>query len=213
MRYTIGYIKHNEEVHSRYLGPSLESLLGEFDIISTSDEKSPAANYNDIIDQSPNDWIILCHQDISFSNTLILELDYTLSTLNAFDAKVGCLGIVGHTFNESKYDVKWSEPDDIYLLETCDCCFIVINKSNGLRFDQDTFDDFHLYVEDYCIQAQEFGGVYTIRSNASEGTSINTGKYISHHSATVTERGTAWGRYWEYKDILNKKWSRIIKTT
>ena len=54
MRFTIGYISHNEDVFNECLGKSLKDLRGEYDIITTTDEKYPAHNYNTIIDKSPN---------------------------------------------------------------------------------------------------------------------------------------------------------------
>ena len=48
-QFTIGYIRHNKYVYETYLGPSIDNLQGEFDLISTSDENKPATNYNELI--------------------------------------------------------------------------------------------------------------------------------------------------------------------
>ena len=36
MKFTIGYIDHNDDVYNKYLGPSLLNLSGDFDVIKTS---------------------------------------------------------------------------------------------------------------------------------------------------------------------------------
>jgi hypothetical protein len=56
MRFTIGYIEHDSEVFDKYLGKSINELIGDFDIIYTSSDKYPAENYNYIIEKSNNNW-------------------------------------------------------------------------------------------------------------------------------------------------------------
>lgn len=216
MKFTIGYINHNSDVFERHLNKSLRNLRGEFNIISTSSEECPAKNYNKIIEDSPNDWVILTHQDISFSEDLLDKIELTMKTLDEKESKYSALGLVGIDINTEDY--RWSNQEEIYELETCDCCFIVINKNNPVRFDSDLFDDFHLYVEDYCVSVKKFGSIYTILGVESyDSTSrdvVNIPESnIIHHSETVRLRGFTWGRYFEYKEKLNNKWKRKIKTT
>ena len=216
MRFTIGYINHNNDVFEKHLNKSLKNLRGEFDIISTSCEDCPAKNYNKIIDASTNDWIILTHQDISFSEDLLEKIELTMKTLDDKGCNYSALGLVGIDINTEEY--RWSNSEEIYELETCDCCFMVINKNNTVRFDSDLFNDFHLYVEDYCVSVKQFGSIYTIFGVESyDSTSRNVyplpESYIIHHSETVRLRGFTWGRYFEYKEKLNNKWGRKIKTT
>ena len=54
MKFTIGYIDHNDDVYNKYLGPSLLNLSGDFDVIKTSSLESPAVNYNHILKKSNN---------------------------------------------------------------------------------------------------------------------------------------------------------------
>ena len=218
MKFTIGYINHNKEVFDRCLGPSLSALRGDFEVISTTDEKFPAENYNHILDESTNEWIILTHQDISFSPDLLEKIELTIKTLDEANIKYSALGLVGRDYDSESYTVHWSTVDKIYRLETCDCCFIAIPKSNSIRFDEENFDEYHLYVEDYCMAANQLGGIYTIGGiNGAESKLIDSSKlplsYMLHHSATVNERGCAWGRYYEYKERLWKKWNKKVKTT
>lgn len=202
MKFAIGYIEHDKEVFDKYLGKSLSNLKGDFDVINTSDIKKPASNYNDIINLSKNDWIILTHQDISFSDDILYHIE---NTINEIEDDKFCIGLVGVT-NKGEY--KWSKDDEIFKLETVDCCFLVINKKHNIKFDEETFDDFHLYVEDYCVQ---IGNVYTIKGISGYKQSNNS--YISHHSVTLNKLGSCWGRYFEYKQKLWQKWNKKIMTT
>lgn len=217
MKFTIGYIDHRKDVFDLHLGPSLKSLNGDFDVISKSDKNYPAKNYNEIIEEAKSDWVILTHQDISFSSNLLECIEITIDKLNSESIKFSALGMVGRDFYDQGYLVHWSSMDKIRRLETCDCCFIVVNKNNPVRFDEVNFDEYHLYVEDYCVSAERIGGVFTIGGLIgleSTSTSENIpSSYIMHHSVTLNSRGCAWGGYSEYKSRLINKWNRSIKTT
>ena len=218
-RFTIGYIEHDPTTHKKYLGKSLEGLDGDFDIITTTDTKYPSENYNTIIDNSPNDLIILLHQDVSFGPELLENINRTIDVLKDNGLDFSSLGIVGRNYGITQYSVNWSSSKEIYRYETIDCCFIVINKKQGIRFDTETFDEYHLYVEDYCIKSQEKTGLgcYSILMDGSESKNapinIKDKPYIMHHSVTLNKRGSCWGRYYEYKNRLNIKYKRDIKTT
>jgi hypothetical protein len=203
MRFTIGYIEHNKEIFDKYLGPSLLKLNGDFEIIKTSDKKVPAINYNHIISESKNRFVILTHQDISFSETLLERIELTINQNPNF----GVLGLVGVDNNKKYY---WSDLNQQYELQTLDCCFIVIDKNNNVFFDNNTFDDFHLYVEDFCLQTKKTTGKspYTILITKNP----KTPHYLCHHSVTLRKLGSRWGKYNEYKQRLIKKWGDV-KTT
>ena len=210
-KFTIGYIRHNQEVFDRFLGPSIKNLDGDFDVISTTDQNFPASNYNQIIDSSDNNYVILTHQDVSFSSDLLSRIEATMNLVGDWSA----LAMVGVS-EDGIY--RWSKPSMSFAVSSADCCFIVIDKRHGVRFDEDTFDEYHLYVEDYCGQAKEKTGfpVYTILTSARESSpdklDDSMSSYLNHHSVTVNERGTAWGKYWEYRQKLEDKWPGI-KTT
>lgn len=203
MRFTIGYIDHNQDVFNKYLGLSLSKLKGEFDIIFTSDENKPAKNYNYILENSKNRYVILTHQDISFSDTLLERIEYTINQNPNF----GVLGLVG-VDNTKKY--YWSSPDEQFELQTLDCCFIVVDKEHNIFFDTETFDDFHLYVEDYCLQTKHITGKspYTILI----GKDPRKLDYLVHFSNTIKKLGGQWGEYKKYKSRLIEKWGDV-KTT
>lgn len=211
-KFTIGWISHDKEVHSRLLGPSLSALLGEFDTIQTTDSLMPAQNYNTIIRESETPYVCLTHQDATFSPDLLSCLEKTIESL---DDSWGALGMVGVT---DLGEYKWSKKDSIFQVDTLDCCFLVIKRDSGVFFDEETFNDYHLYVEDYCAQLKSQGkSAFTILTDACESPfnatySRESGSYLRHHSATVAKRGYCWGKYREYREKLEKKWPGI-KTT
>ena len=212
MKYTIGYIEHNQEVFDRLLGPSIKNLKGEFDVISVSDEKFPAENYNKLVSMAKTPYIILTHQDVSFSSDLLERIDLTMAALKD---NFGALGMVGVDKN---HQYHWSNSDRIYELDTADCCFLVIRTDNDIKFDEDIFNEYHLYVEDYCAQLSRLKNqkIYTIGTNSKESDPNDIyqlgNAFLNHHSCTVSSRGFCWGRYHEFRQKLENKWP-LIKTT
>lgn len=207
-QFTIGYIKHNEEIFNRYLGKSIASLEGDFEVIFTSDVDYPSKNYNFILEQSKTQYVILTHQDVSFPSYLLESIELTLDILQNNGIKPGVLGMVGVT-TEGKY--KWSSFDLIYSVDTLDCCFIVVNKEYGLKFNELDFDDYHLYVEDFCAQHNRLLGLknYTLAIDSEEISNVLYNKNMKfdklrHHSATISKRGFMWGRWKEYRLKLEK---------
>jgi len=77
-QFTIGYIRHNKYVYETYLGPSIDNLEGDFDVLSTTDENKPAANYNELISKCNTPYLILTHQDVTFSPNLLDRLKMTI---------------------------------------------------------------------------------------------------------------------------------------
>ena len=207
--FTFGWISHNKEAFEKYLGPSLEKIDGKYQSIFTDDSKNPAYNYNKIISECKTKWLILCHEDIAFSNDLLDQIKETIK-LNPDSKFFGMSGSNGNQIISS--DSK--ESRDIL---TADSCFIVIDTENlDLNFDENTFDDFHLYVEDFCVQLGEKGKTilcdYTEPYNYPDEKE-NKKKWILHGGSTYFKLGSQWGRYKEYKEKLNKKWGREIPTT
>ena len=211
--YTIGYINHDALVHSRYLGPSLAALQGQFDILSTTSLKCPASNYNDMIDRCTTPYLILTHQDVSFPPDLLACVDNTIAQVPEF----GALGMVG-VDDIGQY--RSSNLSHITRLLTMDCCFIVLRKDLEVRFDDKIFDGLHQYVEDYCGQLA-YGKkrqCYTILArNGHTITPEHTHPgpaqgYWYHHGYTYSRRGGCWGNWPEYHRLLLTKWPNIRTT-
>ena len=206
-QYTIGYIAHDPAVHTRYLGPSLVGLKGEWDELYTSSLQCPAFNYNTMLELCQTPYLILTHQDVSFSPDLLECLDRTVAQVPQF----GALGMVGV---DSSHRYIWGEPGRVAEVDTLDCCFIVVRKDLGVRFDAATFDELHQYVEDYCGQLirRHQRKVYTLLMRAT-GLDDKTGASFIHHMGhTFHERGSCWGRWGEYHRRLTVKWPGIQTT-
>lgn len=204
---TIAYIAHDTEVFNKYLHPSLQNLRGEFDTIClSSKDNMPAINYNHMLDMSKSRYVLFLHEDTTFGPDFLERIFVSINKFPDF----GAIGAVGNYKN----NIQWSGADNIMEVKTLDCCCILINKDHGIRFDDKTFDEYHLYVDDYCLQADARGlKNYTIPINAAEAGSNDKyrmgASYFKHHSATVNKLGYCWGRYNEYLQRMNDKWKPI----
>jgi hypothetical protein len=209
--FSIGYIRHNPEVFAQCLGLSLAELEPPFEVLSTSNKESPARNYNQMIKECKSNYLILTHEDVSFSSDL---LDNILVTIALLPENWGVLGMVGRTRSGLW---QWSQANQIFEVDTLDCCFIVI-KPGKILFDEKNFNEYHLYVEDYCAQANRVHGLtnWTIMMGSAEAmgnfTRSEQSAFMQHHSATVSQRGFCWGRYGEFRRKLEGKWPGIQTT-
>ena len=207
--FTIGYRHRFPEVFEKYLGPCLQALEGEFNVMFASGglisdcndfraATMPAQNYNDMIDACETPYLALVHEDITFTPDLIYRLQDTIDRVPDF----GALGLVGCDAGGVN---RWSKTEKIYEVDTLDSCFIVVRKDLPVRFDAETFNELHLYVEDFCGQIHNIGRkVYTITQPE--------GSHIDHHSTTWNKLGGCWGNWAKYKTIFSQKYPNL-KTT
>lgn len=201
---TIAYIAHDTEVFNKYLHPSLNNLRGEFDTIClSSKDNMPAINYNHMLGMSKNRYVLFLHEDTTFGPDFLERIFVSINKFPDF----GAIGAVGNYEN----NIQWSKSKNIIEVKTLDCCCVLVNKDHCIRFDEKTFDEYHLYVDDYCLQADGRGFKnYTIPINAFEAKREDVYSkdvnYFRHHSATVSKLGFCWGRYNEYLQKMNDKW-------
>lgn len=200
MRFTLGYIRHNEELFSKYLGISIDRIKDLVDVISyESSTGFPSSIYNRIIEESENRYIILTHEDIIFNENLIDQINRTIDLVGDF----GVIGLVGKT-EDGK--ITWSNENNVNKYITVDCCFFVIDKTTDIRFDEVTFDELHKYAEDYAMQCIERGlNNYSILSKCD-----SSKKDIAHISHTCRTVGYKWGKWSMYHNLFNKKWKNRI---
>jgi len=208
-KFTIGYINHSSDDYEKYLEPSLRELNeNEYEIISFTNKNNPARTYNQIIEHSKNKYIILLHQDVIFPPTFLDSIKKTIEAHPDF----GVLGLVGFDefANLNRFTLH-STPNQTHKVDFFDSCCIVINKENNIKFDDVIFDDFHLYVEDYCMQAKEKGlSNYTILADYNK----NDDCKIKHFGTTYFKNGgKMWGRYDEYYSVFLKKWIKKLHAT
>jgi hypothetical protein len=200
MRFTYAYITYKKEVYDQHLGPCLDKIKDRVDIITKPNIKS-SKFHNEVINESPNRYIIFSHEDVTFSDDMIDQIEKTISQTPNF----GVLCVVGKNEHNKNIGALASNQ---YNLKFCDPCFFVIDKENPLRFDEVTFDEFHFGVEDYCIGSQELHnrGTYSLLVNwgKEDGPS-----YFKHHSYTCRTVRYQWGNYNEYKKRLKQKWDHL----
>lgn len=204
---TIAYIEHDSEVFDKYLGPSLQNLRAEFEIIHlSSKDNMPGNNYNRMLEMSKNKYVLFVHEDTTFSPDFIEKINEAISIRPDF----GVMGTVGNYEN----NIEWAKDGMMMEVKTVDCCCLLVNKEHNIKFDSDTFDEYHCYVDDVCLQTVNKGFKnYTIPINAFEAQKEDVyskdGSYFRHHSATVSKLGYCWGRYNEYLQKMNEKWKRV----
>ena len=202
-KYTISFIKHNQEDFDRFLGPSLESLNGNYLIDCLSDELRPASAYNISLARAKTPYIIFTHEDIQFSSNLLESLDKTIDSLeNNF-------GLLGGAGVDQFGTYLYSNSSQIYSIQTSDACFFVVKRSNLLLFNNIVFDDFHLFTEDYCARLYNNLGLnsYTFLLDMNHWGYTSPDQYfIQHNGSTCQKIGFCWGAYPYYKKIFKEMW-------
>ena len=218
-RITIGILNHDESIFKKYIANSLKNLKGEFETIIIKNSK-PAEAYNEIIRQSKNKYIVFLHADITFCPEFIININSSIKLKPDF----GALCIVGvRKTIFGKVIFSTSKQNKLMNIVTSDSCCLVINKEHNLKFDSELFDEYHMYVEDYCTQVRLSLklNIYTMLTNwvwIQDRTDFfnnnpNAINWFIHHSYTFAERGAKWGKWQYYKNILEDKWKQKIITT
>ena len=184
----------------KYLG-----TCGLKDLIVYPSTDSPARIYNEHLRQTRYKYICFMHADV----TTVGFRDAVARTIRAYP-DFGALGAVG-TLNRC----WWGTRGQIHEVMTVDSCCIIVNTEHGLFFDEKTFNEYHLYVEDYCMQVRELGKkVYTLDLDGFEykpGLDLK-GDYFVHHSHTLNKKGCSWGSYPKYRKLLTQKWKDVQTT-
>ena len=201
VEFSIGYIAHNQQIFDTFLSPSISKLKNQIDIIGEKNETNNSASvYNKIVDKAQTQYVLLVHEDVKFEPDFLDAIYKSIMLHPDF----GALGIVGFDMNNN---TKFGTDVEMYEVERLDACCIVINKQQNLIFDDKTFNELHMYVEDYCMQAnQQRHKCYTLLYNWSRNE--NQGFY--HYENTYKKEGNImWGNYNKYVQIFNKKWSRF----
>ena len=198
---TVVTISYHLEVLLEYLMPTLP-LEVEFiilDNVNNSHYSSAAKAFNEGIKRSSNDIVICAHEDVRFSKGWFEDfIDQECKLKNW-----GALGIVGQGLDDR---LHWGADEPLPLkTQTLDECCTILNKKNGLYFDEKTFTDWHHYTTDFCLQCQSKGlDVYIVAGPASHGS--KTMKHVPEWRQTLVRMA----------ELLKKKWHEqfpVILTT
>jgi len=188
---TIITLHHKTAIFERCLLPSIpqEVEFIKLDNLANKNWTSVAKALNFGIKKAENNIIICCHEDVRFDRSWFDDLIQQEARLKDW----GVLGITGFdTDRRVHWGSDYNEPRKIAFLD--ECC-LILNRKNGLLFDDETFGSWHRYGIDFCLQCHEAGlGVYII-----------TG--LAHHDCNPDNHNREW---WEQHKIahrlLEEKW-------
>lgn len=194
---TVGYStrKHNPEF-IEYLKKS--SGFKKINVIEkvNNGEKSLSQVYNEILEESETDIVVLCHDDIYFDSTSwyskivkhfeksdfgILGVAGTTSLTDSgrwWDEKNKMVGIVNHEHEGKKWESKYSESFENGICETLivDGLFIALHKKRIKKTFDESVNGFHFYDTTFSF------------SNHLEGVKVGviTNIRITHKSIGMT---------------------------
>ena len=133
-------------------------------ILNFGNKYSAAQALNLGIEKANADIVVLCHQDVVFYENWINLLFDRISDIEENATKNwGVLGTAGITKKDDTYGVvhnlkgklQWQASKGVKYgpVQTVDEHCMIIRKSAGLRFDEKTFNGFHMYGPDICLSA------------------------------------------------------------
>jgi glycosyltransferase involved in cell wall biosynthesis len=178
-------------------------------------EKSLSQVYNEILDESKTDIVVLCHDDIYFdTNSWYYKLkthfestEYGIlgvagttempSSGQWWEVRRKMIGIVNHESGGKKWTSKYSEDLGKSIRETVvvDGVFIALSKSRIKHNFDEEFKGFHFYDIGFCFKNQIEGVKVGVISNIR----------ITHKSIGQTNE-----QWEENKNLFAKKYSEIL---
>lgn len=178
-------------------------------------EKSLSEVYNEIINESPNDIIILTHDDIYFDtnawyNKILRHFEktdygilgmagttYLLETGKWWENRMKMVGIVNHEADGRKWESKYANNigNDIKQVVIVDGVFIAIHRGRLKKHFNEEFKGFHFYDLPFCFE------------NHLEGVKVGvmTNVRITHKSIGMTNE------QWETnRQFFSKKYAKNL---
>jgi len=169
-------------------------------ILNFGNPYSAAQALNIGIDKARGEIIVLCHQDVLFyENWLEMLFDRiqkveektknwgVLGTAGITEKKDNCVGVIYNMGGTLQWQQTVRQP--VWPVQTVDELCMIIRKSSGLRFDGGTFDGFHCYGPDICLNAlsrnmKNYGILCPMVHNSAAG-SLRSGKkdFMKHLNA------------------------------
>lgn len=137
--------------------------------------KSCAEALNAGIDVAEGQYHIYCHQDIRFESGWLERIGQHIKELDKSETDWGILGMAGaartkdnpgygvsYLANKNANDANYYEETkrqygDRVVVDCLDELCLIANTKNHLRFDEKTFDHYHWYGADICLQAKSKG--------------------------------------------------------
>ena len=181
----------------------------------TNGEKSLSQVYNEILNESETDIVVLCHDDSYFDSTSwyhkitshFEKSDYGIlgvagTTLMPksgkwWEVRKKMYGIVNHEHLGKKWESKYSQSmgNDIKEVVVCDGLFLAIKKSKIKKQFDESVPGFHFYDIEFCFQnfleEVKLGVIFNVR--------------ITHKSIGETNE------VWETnRQTFEKKYSNVL---
>jgi glycosyltransferase involved in cell wall biosynthesis len=213
---TIGYStrEHNPKF-IEYLKKSSGNKKIEVIEKINNGEKSLSQVYNEILEESKTDMVVLCHDDIYFDTTSwyyklkthFENTDYGILGVAGttempasgqwWETRRKMVGIVNHESGGKKWTSKYSEDLGKSIRETVivDGLFIALSKSRIKHNFDEEFKGFHFYDIGFCFKNQIEGVKVGVISNIR----------ITHKSIGQTNE-----QWEENKNLFAQKYSEIL---
>jgi hypothetical protein len=167
-------------------------------ILVKNADKPPATIYNNILDETKERFVCFIHSDVR-CNGITQAIEKTINEKSGY--LIGAVGV--------KNGYHWSRKTELFELITADSCCIVVDKELGLRFDDKLFNEYHLYVEDICMQC---GKVCTMYLDAFSSNPTNFENCFVHYGYTWNKLGKGWGSYKYFRNLISEKWPNVQTT-
>jgi Glycosyltransferase like family len=149
--------------HRCFQSSPVLATKGPHEVLCQRGYKSAAAAFNAAIEDSSNDLMVFCHQDIVFPRRWNDIFWSRLQELADVDERWGVVGCAGRTqANERAAHLYRHDREfvgDVSLparVRTLDECIISFRRSSRLRFDENMIG-FFFYAVDICMQAESRG--------------------------------------------------------
>lgn len=164
---------------------------------------NPCARYgglgavgNYYLNRCRSDVLGLVHADT------LLSTEFCRAVMKALE-RHAVAGIVGKRYETD--EVVWSRDvpsGSTVEVSTVDSCACFINLQHELRFDVQTFDSFHLCIEDLCLTARDRGLSVVVPSGHADHWPSESGDRVAWRAAHTM--------YWHK---LRAKWSHMLFST
>jgi len=214
---TVGYStrKHNPELIEYFKKSSGNPKYVEVIEKINNGEKSLSQVYNEILEESQSDIVILCHDDIYFDTpawySKILrnfeKNDFGIigvagtpnlpSSGQWWEDRRKMVGIVNHESNGKKWESKYSSNfgNEIRQVAIVDGLFIAVNKKRIKKNFVEEFQGFHFYDLPFCLE------------NHLEGVKIGVCTNIRITHKSIGQTNTQWE---ENRQLFIKKYSHNL---
>ena len=184
-----------------HLPPEAEYI--QFDNQSNMLFSSAAQGLNYAIKKAKNDIVMCVHEDSYYKKEWFTNFLRQESKLRNW----GVIGIVGVDFDSPWHHWGWKDKAPC-LARTLDECCLIVNKKNNIWFDEQNFNDWHVYGVDLCLQARNQGlDIYIMNGPGFHDDTEKTYSFPKNYLLNLAH----------YKKVLRKKWGnkfpKIYTTT